>query len=192
MPSLTEIDGSMKALRNVTRIVVLNLPQLSSLSLRASLLYVNEVEMENAGLFEKSEELREGLKRMKENEEKEREKREMEIKKKTECLRRFLSWLNVALCVAILVFLATSYHYIYHGYFGPICDDGCHCDWNKSTPNYIVILSVFYWFFTLFLLIYELHIKGLDAWLHECSFLFTYIARDVLLFLWGLVFPFHV
>lgn len=182
MPSLTEIDGSMKALRNVTRIVVLNLPQLSSLSLRASLLNVNEVEMENAGLFEKSEELREGLKRMKENE----EKREMETKKKTECLRCFLSWVNILLCVSIFVFLIVLY-----------CDNGdvFYCDRNcnstryyncdlRSTPNYdIVTLYSFFWLFTLFLLIYELHIKGLDVWLHKCRFLFTYIGRAVL-FLW--------
>lgn len=193
MPSLTEIDGSMKALRNVTRVVLLNLPQLSSLSLRASLLNVNEVEMENAGLFEKSEELREGLKRMKENEEKEKEKREMEIKKKTECLRRFLSWLNILLCLSVFVFLIVLY-----------CDNGgaFYCDRNcnstryyncgrRSTPNYdIVTLYAFCWFFTLFLLIYELHIKGLDAWLHKCRFLFTYIGRTVL-FLWGLAFLFH-
>lgn len=190
MPSLTEIDGSMKALRNVTRVVLLDLPQLSSLSLRASLLYVNEVEMENAGLFEKSEELREGLKRMKENE----EKREMETKKKTECLRRFLSWMNILLCLSVFVFLMVLYSY--HGDLF-YCDGNCDSTWNyhcgrRSTPNYdIVTLYSFYWLFTLFFLIYELHIKGLDAWLHKCRFLFTYIGRDVL-FLLGLAFMFHV
>ena len=191
MPSLTEIDGSMKALRNVTRIVVLNLPQLSLLSLRASLLNVNEVEMENAGLFEKSEELREGLKRMKENEEKEKEKREMAIKKKTECLRRFLSWMNILLCLSIFFYLIMLY--VLSGDWFRYCD---YIYWvqYRSTPNYypIITLYAFCWLFTLFLLIYELHIKGLDAWLHKCRFLFTYIARDALLFLWGLVFLFHV
>lgn len=190
MPSLTEIDGSMKALRNVTRVVVLGLPQLSLLSLRASLLNVNEVEMENAGLFEKSDELREGLRRMKENEEKEKEKREMEIKKKTECLRRLLSWLNILLCLSMFVYLVYSYFLSRNLVY---CDRN-YWDLYKSTPNYdIIILNVFYRFFTLFLLIYELHIKGLDAWLrHKCRFLFTYIGRDVLLLLWELVFPFHV
>ena len=182
----------MKALRNVTRIVVLDLPQLSSLSLRASLLNVNEVEMENAGLFEKSEEVREGLKRMKENEEKEREKREMEIKKKTECLRRFLSWVNILLCLSIFVYLIMLY--VLSVYWVYYCDRN-YWDRYKSTPNYYVIITfyAFCWLFTLFLLIYELHIKGLDAWLrHKCRFLFTYIGRTVFLLLWGLLFPFHV
>lgn len=185
MPSLTEIDGSMKALRNVTRIVVLNLPQLSLLSLRASLLNVNEVEMENAGLFEKSDELKEGLRRMKENE----EKREMAIKKKSECLRRFLSWMNILLCLSVFVLLIVLY-----------CGNGdvFYCDRNywdryRSAPNYVIItLYALCWLFTLFLLIYELHIKGLDVWLRrKCRFLFTYIGRAILL-LWGLVFLFHV
>ena len=83
MSSLTEIAGSMKALRNVTSVTAVELPQLSTLSLRAALLSVNEVDVRNAGVLEKSRELEEGMKKMKQNEDKESSERVKRNTKKT-------------------------------------------------------------------------------------------------------------
>ena len=164
MPSLTEIDGSMKALRNVTRIVVLNLPQLSLLSLRASLLSVNEVEMENAGLFEKSDELRERLKKTKRNE------------KGEKWLRFALSWISVVYMLSIVCFPYVCLDCLYH------FERSRWCYYNDDTVG--CILSSIGFVLSCFFLLCELHIKGLDAWLRrKCRFLFTYIGRVVCLLL---------
>ena len=58
MPVLRELKGRMRAFRNMHSVTVLNVPQLSELSVSVAFVDVKEVKMENASLFGKCEELR--------------------------------------------------------------------------------------------------------------------------------------
>ena len=149
----------MKALRNVMMITAVDMPQLSSLSLRASLMSVRVVKMENAGLFEKMDELREGLKRTERNEERD------------QWLRFALSWINVVVYTLSIVYFTLLLFYVVPQIY-------------RDSYGFACIVSVIGCITSLPLLLYELHIKGLDAWLRrKCRFLFTYIGRVVCLLL---------
>lgn len=122
---------------------------------------VRVVKMENAGLFEKMDELREGLKRTKRNE------------KGEKWLRFALSWINVVVYTLSVVcfpyvFLDCLFHYNRYWW----------SDSGNDTIGYI--LSPIGFVLSCLFLLYELHIKKLDAWLRrKCRFLFTYIGRIV-------------
>lgn len=147
----------MKALRNVMMITAMDMPQLSSLSLRASLMSVRVVKMKNAGLFEKTDELREGLKKTKRNEERD------------QWLRFALSWINVVVYTLSIVYFTLLLFYVV-----PNID--------RYSYDFACIVSVIGCITSLPLLLYELHIKGVDAWLRpKCRFLFTYIGRALCL-----------
>ena len=151
----------MKALRNVMMITAMDMPQLSSLSLRASLMSVRVVKMENAGLFEKMDELREGWKRTERNEERDQR------------LRFALSWINVVVYTLSIVYFTLLLFYVVPDI------DLYYCGF---APFVACIVSVIGCITSLPLLLYELHIKGLDAWLRpKCRFLFTYIGRALCL-----------
>ena len=146
-------------------ITAMDMPQLSSLSLRASLMSVRVVKMENAGLFEKMDELREGLKRTKRNE------------KGEKWLRFGLSWLNVVVyTLSIVYFTLLLFNVI------PNID--------RYSYDFACFVSVIGCISSLPLLLYELHIKGLDAWLRpKCRFLFTYIGRALCLLMYTFLTP---
>ena len=147
----------MKALRNVMMITAVDMPQLSSLSLRASLMSVRVVKMENAGLFEKMDELREGWKRTERNEERDQR------------LRFALSWINVVVYTLSIVYFTLLLFYVV-------------LQIDRYSYDFACIVSVIECITSLPLLLYELHIKGLDAWLRpKCRFLFTYIGRALCL-----------
>lgn len=147
----------MKALRNVMMITAMDMPQLSSLSLRASLMSVRVVKMENAGLFEKMDELREGWKRTERNEERDQR------------LRFALSWINVVVYTLSIVYFTLLLFYVV-------------LQIDRYSYDFACIVSVIGCITSLPLLLYELHIKGLDAWLRpKCRFLFTYIGRALCL-----------
>ncbi len=147
----------MKALRNVMMITAVDMPQLSSLSLRASLMSVRVVKMENAGLFEKMDELREGWKRTERNEERDQR------------LRFALSWINVVVYTLSIVYFTLLLFYVV-------------LQIDRYSYDFACIVSVIGCITSLPLLLYELHIKGLDAWLRpKCRFLFTYIGRALCL-----------
>ena len=179
MSSLTEIAGSMKALRNVTSVTAVELPQLSTLSLRAALLSVDEVNVRNAGMLEKSRELEEGMKKMKQNEDKESSEK---VKRNTKCLRFFLSWLNVVFCLVSIAYngvfqlfrhfawmFAGNYYYPYGSHLAPIS---------------AVFFSLLW---CIVLLLYELHIKKLDGVFRRyLGFLYTYVGRAVFILLYSL------
>ena len=165
----------MKALRNVTSVTAMELPQLSTLSLRAALLSVNEVNVRNAGMLEKSRELEEGMKKMKQNEDKESSEK---VKRNTKCLRFFLSWLNVVFCLASI-----AYNGVYQlGYRFPAWFDMYYSD---------SLTSVSAMFFSLLwcivLLLYELHIKKLDGVFRRyLGFLYTYVGRTAFIISYSL------
>ena len=147
----------MKALRNVMMITAVDMPQLSSLSLRASLMSVRVVKMENAGLFEKMDELREGWKRTERNEERDQR------------LRFALSWINVVVYTLSIVYFTLLLFYVV-------------LQIDRYSYDFACIVSVIGCITSLPLLLYELHIKGFDAWLRpKCRFLFTYIGRALCL-----------
>ena len=58
LPVLRELKGRMRAFRNMHSVTVLNVPQLSELSVSVAFVDVKEVKMENASLFGKCEELK--------------------------------------------------------------------------------------------------------------------------------------
>ena len=118
---------------------------------------VRVVKMENAGLFEKMDELREGLRRTKRNEERDQR------------LRFVLSWINVVVYTLSVVYFTLLFFYV-------VPDIDCY------SYDFACFVSVIGCITSLPLLLYELHIKGLDAWLRpKCRFLFTYIGRALCL-----------
>lgn len=164
----------MKALRNVTSVTAVELPQLSTLSLRAAMLSVNEVNVRNAGVLEKSRELEEGMKKMKQNEDKESSET---VKRNTKCLRFFLSWLNVVFClvsiaydgVYLLGYRFFFWLYAYYDYY--------------LTPISAMFFSLLW---CIVLLLYELHIKKLDGVFRRyLGFLYTYVGRTAFILLYS-------
>ena len=82
MDELSELKGRMRALRNVKKVRLVNLPKLSVMVLRFAFVDVKELEMENASLLESHEVLGEVMRNKREKEVKERRKVRREEKKK--------------------------------------------------------------------------------------------------------------
>ena len=91
MDELSELKGRMRALRNVKKVRLVNLPKLSVMVLRFAFVDVKELEMENASLLESHEVLGEVMRKKREEEkrreEEERRRREEEKKKEKEVKR---------------------------------------------------------------------------------------------------------
>ena len=75
MDELSELKGRIRALRNVKKARLVNLPKLSVMVLRFAFVNVKELEMENASLLESHEVLGEMM-RKKREEERRREEEE--------------------------------------------------------------------------------------------------------------------
>ena len=92
MDELSELKGRMRALRNVKKVRLVNLPKLSVMVLRFAFVDVKELEMENASLLESHEVLGEVMRKKREEErrreEEERKKREEEKRRREEEKRR--------------------------------------------------------------------------------------------------------
>ena len=88
MGELSELKGRMRALRNVKKVKLVNLPKLSVMVLRFAFVDVKELEMENASLLESHEVLGEVMRKKREEErrreEEERRRREEEERRKEE------------------------------------------------------------------------------------------------------------
>ena len=154
----------MKALRNVKRVELVMIPALVVCVIPSAFKCVEDVRMENAGLFEKSDELRERLKKTKRNE------------KGEKWLRYTLSWISVVYILSIVCFPYVCLDCLYH------FERSRWCYYNDDTVG--CVLSSIGFVLSCFFLLCELHIKGLDAWLRrKCRFLFTYIGRVVCLLL---------
>ena len=72
MDELSELKGRIRALRNVKKARLVNLPKLSVVVLRFAFLDVKELEMDNASLLESHEVLGEVMRKKREEEVKER------------------------------------------------------------------------------------------------------------------------
>ena len=85
MDELNELKGRMRALRNVKKVRLVNLPKLTVMVLRFAFVDVKELEMENASLLESHEVLGEVMREKREEErkreEEERRRKEEEVKK---------------------------------------------------------------------------------------------------------------
>ena len=92
MNELSELKGRMRALRNVKKVRLVNLPKLSVMVLRFAFVNVKELEMENASLLESHEVLGEVMRKKREEErrreEEERRRREEEKRRREEEKRR--------------------------------------------------------------------------------------------------------
>ena len=87
MDELSELKGRMRALRNVKKVRLVNLPKLSVMVLRFAFVNVKELEMENASLLESHEVLGEVMRKKREEErrrEEEERRRKEEEKKENE------------------------------------------------------------------------------------------------------------
>ena len=88
MDELSELKGRMRALRNVKKVRLVNLPKLSVMVLRFAFVDVKELEMENASLLESHEVLGEVMRKKREEErrreEEERRRREEEKRRREE------------------------------------------------------------------------------------------------------------
>ena len=92
MDELSELKGRMRALRNVKKVRLVNLPKLSVIVLRFAFVDVKELEMENASLLESHEVLGEVMRKKREEErrreEEERRRREEEKRRREEEKRK--------------------------------------------------------------------------------------------------------
>ena len=92
MDELSELKGRMRALRNVKKVRLVNLPKLTVMVLRFAFVNVRELEMENASLLESHEVLGEVMRKKREEErrreEEERRRREEEKRRREEEKRR--------------------------------------------------------------------------------------------------------
>ena len=85
MDELSELKGRMRALRNVKKVRLVNLPKLSVMVLRFAFVDVKELEMENASLLESHEVLGEVMRKKREEE---RRREEEEWRRRKEEKRR--------------------------------------------------------------------------------------------------------
>ena len=85
MDELSELKGRMRALRNVKKVRLVNLPKLSVMVLRFAFVNVKELEMENASLLESHEVLGEVMRKKREEE---RRREEEEWRRRKEEKRR--------------------------------------------------------------------------------------------------------
>lgn len=94
MDELSELKGRMRALRNVKKVRLVNLPKLSVMVLRFAFVDVKELEMENASLLESHEVLGEVMRKKREEErrrrEEEKRRREEEKRREEERQRRLM------------------------------------------------------------------------------------------------------
>jgi len=94
LDELSELKGRMRALRNVKKVRLVNLPKLSVMVIRFAFVDVKELEMENASLLESHEVLGEVMRKKREEErrreEEERRRREEEKRKEEEKQRRLM------------------------------------------------------------------------------------------------------
>ena len=94
MDELSELKGRMRALRNVKKVKLVNLPKLSVMVLRFAFVDVKELEMENASLLESHEVLGEVMRKKREEErrreEEEKRRREEEKRREEERQRRLM------------------------------------------------------------------------------------------------------
>ena len=94
MDELSELKGRMRALRNVKKVKLVNLPKLSVMVLRFAFVNVKELEMENASLLENHEVLGEMMRKKREEErrreEEEKRRREEEKRREEERQRRLM------------------------------------------------------------------------------------------------------
>ena len=105
MGELSELKGRMRALRNVKKVKLVNLPKLTVMVLCFAFVNVKEMEMENASLLEGYEAFSEAERkrreeedrRIKENEERQRKEKEERKKKRKEWCINALIWCLKAL-----------------------------------------------------------------------------------------------
>ena len=94
MDELSELKGRMRALRNMKKARLVNLPKLSVMVLRFAFVDVKELEMENASLLESHEVLGEVMRKKREEErrreEEERRRREEEKRREEERKKRLM------------------------------------------------------------------------------------------------------
>ena len=90
MNALSLMDADLKALMNVKTAVLVNMPLLKKLTLRAAFMNAEEGIVENAGEFERRKELKELMEeeRKRREEEEEKKKKEEERKKREEAERK--------------------------------------------------------------------------------------------------------
>ena len=92
MNELSELKGRMRALRNVKKVRLVNLPKLSVMVLRFAFVDVKELEMENASLLESHEVLGEVM-RKKREEERRREEEERRRRVRREWCGKNWKWI---------------------------------------------------------------------------------------------------
>ena len=111
MGELSELKGRMRALRNVKKVKLVNIPKLSVMVLRFAFVDVKEMEMENASLLEGYEAFSEAERkrreeedrRIKENEERQRKEKEERRKKRKEwCLQALVEVIACAIPCLII------------------------------------------------------------------------------------------
>ena len=94
MDELSELKGRMRALRNVKKVRLVNLPKLTVMVLRFAFVDVKELEMENASLLESHEVLGEVMRKKREEErrreEEEKRRREEEKRREEERQKRLM------------------------------------------------------------------------------------------------------
>ena len=109
MDELSELKGRMRALRNVKKVRLVNLPKLSVMVLRFAFVDVKELEMENASLLESHEVLGEVM-RKKREEERRREEEERRRRVRREWCGKNWKWVSISFIVSKLQQRSTFNH----------------------------------------------------------------------------------
>ena len=109
MDELSELKGRMRALRNVKKARLVNLPKLSVMVLRFAFVDVKELELENASLLESHEVLGEVIKKKRE-EERRREEEERRRRVRREWCGKNWKWISISLLVSKLQQRSTFNH----------------------------------------------------------------------------------
>ena len=105
MDELSELKGRMRALRNMKKARLVNLPKLSVMVLRFAFVDVKELEMENASLLESHEVLGEVMR--KKREEERRREEEEKRREKSKLGHLFTFSFSALMCYWILIFAQT-------------------------------------------------------------------------------------
>ena len=109
MNELSELKGRIRALRNVKKARLVNLPKLSVMVLRFAFVNVKELEMENASLLESHEVLGEMM-RKKREEERRREEEERRRRVRREWCGKYWKWISISFIVSKLQQRSTFNH----------------------------------------------------------------------------------
>ena len=109
MDELSELKGRIRALRNVKKARLVNLPKLSVMVLRFAFVNVKELEMENASLLESHEVLGEMM-RKKREEERRREEEERRRRVRREWCGKYWKWISISFIVSKLQQRSTFNH----------------------------------------------------------------------------------